>query len=111
MIALLIIPGAFIGMSVTWVLYLALMNLDRNRSRLTTPAKVFAYPMLAVGYVVDVLFNWVFGTVMMLELPREFLFTARCERHMHDDTWAGTVARWMCKNFLDPFDPDGKHCR
>lgn len=68
------------------------------------------YISAAVALVSDVLFNFVFGTVSFLELPQEWLFTYRCSRHLKDRGWRGKIARWFCRNFMDPFDPDGRHC-
>ena len=47
--------------------------------------KVPIYVYLAIGVVFDVLFNWTFGTLIFRELPREFLFTSRVQRHADDD--------------------------
>lgn len=44
--------------------------------------KLIAYFWLAVGYPADVLFNWTRGTIMFRELPKEFLFTERVQRHV-----------------------------
>lgn len=100
----------YLAMAVMWLQYLAVMNLDGNRKKLTLIAKLWAYPILLVGLVSDVLFNFTIGTTSFLEWPEEFLFTTRCKRHLHSTTWRGRVARWFCHNFLDPFDPDGGHC-
>jgi len=96
-------------MGITWLFYLAIMMLKQHEKSLTLPAKVFGYPMLAIGLVLDTAFNWICGTVFFLEFPREFLFTARCDRWLTSPMWRGSVARWFCRNFLDPFD-GGKHC-
>lgn len=97
----------------TWSLYLAVMHLKtaRNSGKLTTAAKVMGYPWLVVGYVIDVLFNAVIGSVIFFELPRELLFTSRVSRLNDSDGWRGRLARWVCTQLLDPFDPDGKHCQ
>jgi len=100
----------YLAITGMWILYLAGMNLKRNEHKLTLPAKLIAYPAFWFGLLCDVVFNIVLGTVFFIEPPREFLFTARCERHMHDDNWSGALARWFCKNLLDPYDPDGRHC-
>ncbi len=98
-------------LQVTWVHYLAVMNLARNRNKLTPFSRFWAYSVLAVGYPLDMLFNAIFGTLFFVELPREWLFTNRCSRWLDDDSWRGSLARWFCRNMLDPFDPRGRHCR
>jgi hypothetical protein len=104
--------GAYLSIGITWVFYLAVMNLKRNRDQLTPIAKGFAYPMLAIGLVADVLFNFLWGTILFLELPRELLMTARLKRHLNDhkNDWRDRNAHWFCRNFLNPFDPSGNHC-
>lgn len=109
-IALLVI-GLYILLYVTWIHYLAIMNLSRNQRKLMPFAKFWAYNALAIGYPLDVLFNIFFGTIFFLELPKELLFTARCDRHLNDKDWRGRNARFFCQNMLDPFDPKGTHCR
>jgi hypothetical protein len=105
--------AVFWAMGATWVFYLAIMNLDRNKKKLTVWAKVFGYPVLLVGLVLDVLFNAVIGSVLFLELPRldlgEWLFSGRVSRWNASKYWRGDMARFFCSNFLDPFD-EGGHC-
>lgn len=102
--------ATYLAFAAMWLQYLAVMNLKENRSKLTVAAKLWAYPMLWIGLVSDALFNFVIGTVAYIELPREILFTTRCNRHLGDRGWRGSVARWFCRNFMDPFDPAGRHC-
>lgn len=96
-----------------WVLYLAIMQLDsaKKAGRLSKTARRIAVPLLAVGLVVDVLFNLIWGTVLFLDVPRELLFTSRVSRLNDGDGWRGRMARWVCCELLDPFDPDGQHCK
>lgn len=97
---------------VTWVAYLAVMALKANQHELTPTAKFFAYFFLfVIGYPLDVLMNVICGTVFFLELPRETLFTARCNRHITQGSgWRKAQAQWWCCNFLDPFDFNDRHC-
>lgn len=100
-------------MPVMWTLYLAVMHLDtaRRRGTLTTASKVVGYPILFIGLAFDVMFNAVWGSLLFLEPPREWLFTDRVSRWNDDEKWRGAVARWICDELLDPFDPRGQHCR
>lgn len=68
--------------AVHWA-YVAVMHAKAvaARSDLSLYWKVMLYPLAAVGIVLDVAFNVTFGTLMYRELPRELLFTARCQRH------------------------------
>ena len=94
------------------VSYVYVMGLKRARDedRLTWPVYIFAIPTIAIMLPFYVALNLTVGTLLFLELPRSLQFTARCQRHLYDDTWRGAQARWWCKHFLDPYDPAGKHC-
>lgn len=113
MTAVWIAIGLVASIPVTWGLYLSVMHLKsaRDSGRLTMAAKLLGYPWLAVGYVIDVSFNAVVGTLLFLEPPREMLFTSRVSRLNDSECWRGKLARWICAELLDPFDPDGRHCR
>lgn len=95
----------------TWGVYLSVMHLKaaRDAGRLTPAAKVLGYPWLAVGLLLDVIFNAVVGTLAFLEPPREWLFTSRVSRWNDRPGWRGDLARWFCSELLDPFDAG--HCR
>lgn len=102
--------ATYLAFAAMWLQYLAVMNLKENRTKLTVAAKLWAYPMLWVGLFSDMMFNFVIGTVVYIELPHEILFTTRCNRHLQEGGWRRSVARWFCRNFMDPFDPAGRHC-
>jgi hypothetical protein len=94
----------------TWLFYLAIMSLRRKKNDLSLTAKILAYQLLPAGLILDTLFNWLVGTICFVEFPRECLFTARCDRWLKAITWRGKVARFWCRNFLDPFQDEG-HCK
>lgn len=102
---------AWFMLSATWVLYVAIMSLKvrHDAGQLPWPARLVGYPVLLVGAVFDILFNWLIGSVIFFEVPHEFLFTTRCHRHHPAGTWRGATARWLCTNLLDPFDKG--HCQ
>lgn len=104
--------GTLLLMFSTWVTYLGIMNLMQNRDKLSLPIKFFAYPLAAVGILLDGTVNVLVGTVMFLELPHEFLLTARLQRLIETGKpWRANLAHWLCSNMLDPFDSRGYHCR
>ena len=76
------------------------------------PKNIFGYALLAVVGIpfllFDVFFNAVCGTFIFLELPREWLFTQRLERHKKSP-YAGPAkySQWIC-SVLDYYDPG--HC-
>jgi hypothetical protein len=106
----------FVGTVYTWMMYLAVMTLMENKKELTLVAKIFAYPVAGIGILFDVAVNVIVGSIIFLELPRQFLFTQRLQFWIDDHfegkmTWRAHVANFICNNFLDPFDPKGYHCR
>lgn len=95
-----------------WVMYLAVMALKRARDsgKLSKPAMVLGYPLLFIGLVLDALVNITLGSVLMLELPREWLVTARLTRHINTGSgWRKKLALWVTATLLDAFDPRGVH--
>ena len=96
-----------------WTSYLAVMALKRQRDRDNLPpvARHIGTVILVFGYTLDILFNWILGSIMFLDIPRQFTFSARLGLHIGEVSWRGQLARWFCLNLLDPFDPDGKHCK
>lgn len=112
LIAGIIITAVFIYAATmfTWGMYLSVMNLMEQKDKLTLTTKIFAYPIAAIGVFADFFYNITVGTLMFLELPKEYLLTMRLDRHLTETGWRGKRARWACKNFLDPFARDGRHC-
>jgi hypothetical protein len=94
-----------------WILFMAVMNLKRVRDmgKLGTLSKVFGYPVLVVGYALDVLVNVTLMTVLFLEIPRETTVTARLKRHNRTGSgWRQRLAAWF-EPLIDPYDPSGDH--
>ena len=104
---------SFFTLYVLWILYLAVMNLKRARDAktITKTALCFGYPVLIVGYVLDILVNLTLMSIFFLELPHETTMTSRVKRHLYHSTgWREKLAAWFCFNLLNSFDPSGKHC-
>ena len=110
-LAAVILGGTFAALYVMWVVYLAVMNLARAKRNgtLSKTARALGTPLLAFGLVLDMLLNWTFLSVLMLEFPRELTMSERFERHHAGPPgWRRRVAEWA-EPLLDPFDPDGDH--
>ena len=59
-------------------------------------------PLVMRVLLLDVIFNVTWGTIIFRELPREWLFTQRVQRHMHD-TDNHVVRLWARRlNFIEP---------
>lgn len=97
-----------------WVLYQAVMNLQRARDNRTLPRPAYylGLPILWVGLALDCAVNMTLASLLFLELPHELLVTSRLERQVFDGSgWRQRLARWIAANLLDPFDPRGSHVR
>jgi hypothetical protein len=110
MIEALLLPVA--AFYLLWALYIIVMSLQRARrdGTLSMPALILGAPLIVAGVALDAILNLTIMSAVMLERPKEWLVTARLKRHCGQPTWRGAIARWMCQNLLDTFDPDGRHC-
>lgn len=113
-IALIVLLFLLLLVPFTWLQYLAIMTLSRARDAgtLPGPAATIGTAILCIGYLCDFLLNVLVGTILFLELPREWLLSPRVARLQKGDAgYRQTVAAWICVNLLDPFDPSGCHCK
>lgn len=95
----------------TWIFYTAFMHIKKYKDILKTNLPVIWYglaPIFIIGLLMDILFNFIWGTIYYREIPRELLFTARCSRHMKGSGIQLARATRVCKYLLNPFDEG--HC-
>jgi len=94
----------------TYISYVYIMRLrqKRDEGRLPSVMAIMIYPVVILGVIYDVLFNIFVGSVMFIELPQEWLFTARLKRIKKEDSWKAPIAKWFCTHLLNPHDPG--HC-
>ena len=105
----------------TWVHFAAIMRMralrdageiDKGRDWVLWAAGAV---MTFIGLTLDVLLNIIFGTVVMWELPREWLTTSRLIRWNKSRStswWTRNVRKPMValgKTLLDKVDTDGLH--
>jgi hypothetical protein len=98
-----------------FALYLSYCTLRvaRDNGKLAEAPKlvqIVCWTILGTAITLDVLFNFLFGTIIFVESPelRRPTFTQRCKKHMRDDGWRGDIARWVCDSWLNPFEAG--HC-
>jgi hypothetical protein len=94
-----------------WIFFLVVMGLKRasDAGLLTKTAKVLGFPLLIIGFVLDVFVNFTVMTVVLFEIPQEFTVTSRLKRHnLFSTGWRKAVAKWV-EPLLDPYDPSGDH--
>ena len=104
--------GAIAVSHVLWVHYVAMMRLKmvRDEGKLTTAAKVFGYPALVVGLLLDLVVNVVVGTIVFVEPPQKMTLSARLTRLGEGSSgWRRRRADRIRKALLDDIDPSGIH--
>lgn len=102
---MILLVAIAIWLGVHWA-YVAVMHAKavHERGELTIYWRVMLLPLAVVGLLLDVAFNLTFGTLMFRELPRELLFTARCQRHVRGVGRRRPLALWWARQ-LNQFDP------
>lgn len=111
----LLLPLALYGFLMTcWLFYIGIMNLVRVRHELGFASKVFAYPIVAFGFVLNYLLTTVFGSILFLDISfTDAGLTKRLHRTQEQwptNHWRHKLARWICRELLDKLDPTGDHC-
>ena len=110
--ALILIGVSLVSLYALWVLYVAVMNIQRvqKEGKLTLGSKILAFPVVLVGYTLDVVLNYVLLTVILLELPKEKTISQRLKRHNQGrgSKWGAMIARFV-EPILDPYDYRGDH--
>lgn len=109
--ALLAAVGFYVAFLITWLLYLAIMNLADQRAVMHPFVRFNAYLLLAIGYPVDAVFNVLASLVLFQRPPKAWLFTGTLKWWVgSDDARRSRWAALLCTHLLNPFDPKGRHC-
>jgi len=94
-----------------YLLFVVTMAAKAAWSQLSIVPRVLLFVPALVAVMLDVTFNLTLATVLFVDHPQEWMFTQRLNRYKYGDSeWRTTVAVWICKNLLDPFQSGG-HCR
>ena len=82
----------------------------RREGKLTKWMLVMAVPWLVIGYPLDVLLNFTWGS-LIFGMPKEWTYSARLWywSNQTDDPVRRKRALRHRGNLLDPIDPDGTH--
>lgn len=103
----------FLWPFVTWILYLAVMALDRvqeSEEGLTAEASALGHVVLAIGLFFDFVTNAVHMSILLFELPREWLVTHRINRHTAGAPgYEARTCLYLRIKLLDRFDRRGIH--
>ena len=93
----------------TYIYYVSVIKIVEVRDKIHLLMKLLIIPHLILGVGLDVLVNLIIGSLLGLERPREWLFTARLKRwKASGNAWQRRVAHWLCEGGLNPIDPN--HC-
>lgn len=96
-----------------WGVYVLVMGIYRAYLNKNLRGLLFllSFPFVVLGYFIDVFANITIASAVFMEFPRELLVTSRLKRYVSQCSgWRCRVAKYICDNILDPFDPRGEHC-
>lgn len=104
-----LIKWSVFAVIVLYVAFVVVMRFKRRRERrgyLHWHEKLIAYPVVIVGYPLDVLVNLTVASLLFLDPPAELTVSDRLERYLHDDAtdWRYAVAHWINEKLVDPAD-------
>lgn len=95
---------------VFYLLFVLTMAAKAAWPTLSIVPKVLLAPPAVLALLMDVIFNLIPATVIFFDLPHELLFTKRLDRYEAAGSgWRYSVALWICRNLLNPFQQGG-HC-
>lgn len=94
-----------------WVLYVAAMNFKRvyDAGQAGRFARFNGRIVWFIAQPIDLLLN-ILWSILLLDFPRELLLSPKLKRLKKEGGWRGRIATFVCRELLNPFDPDGKHC-
>lgn len=106
------ITVGIVGFFTLWFLFINVMTWKKYQDKIP---KVIQYPLYAIagiGYIVDVLFNWFYGTAIFLQLPKQLTLTKRLRLILitenPETSWRFKIAYFMCTKLIEPWDYN--HC-
>lgn len=95
--------------------YILVMGIYRAylKKQLSIFLLILCTPAVMVGVIIDVLANIFIATIVFRKPPKQWLVTTRLQQiqnnpleHIHNKA----LAKYLCNNMLDIFDPNGDHC-
>jgi hypothetical protein len=99
---------------VFWTCFLACAALYAQWKVLPTFVKVLAAPIALVGGILDVFWNYTFGSLIFGQLPPSgcYTFTERLSAYLHisGESKRKAIANVICIYLLNPFQVGG-HCK
>lgn len=94
---------------VFWLIFICAISTKNIWPTLSNLTRALLLPVGLLGVLMDVFFNIFIATPLLLDWPREWLFTQRMDNYEFTTGWRKTFALWLCRTFLNPFQVGG-HC-
>ena len=93
---------------VFYLLFLVYAAASPKWSKLPIWPKILLLPAGVIFYVIDVVFNFTFGSILFLQLPyiNGHWYQTLSMRMAYNKTqtgWRSKIASFVCSNLLDPF--------
>lgn len=99
-----------VGFFVLWFFFINVMTWRKYEAKIPKIIKPLLYVLAAVGYVIDVIFNIVYGSVMFLELPKQLTLSERLSEILRRKSrgYKYKLAYFLCSKMIEPWDYN--HC-
>lgn len=95
-----------IALVLLWTTFLAYTAIKAQWKYLRPEVKAVGALVVLFGVTLDIALNIVPGLILGFG---NWTISQKCKRIGREDTgWRGNVARYLCQNWLNMFDPD--HC-
>jgi len=96
---------------VVWLFFINVMTWKKHQAKIPKWVQYVLYIVVAVGWVLDVLFNIIYCSVLFLELPKEWTASERFRRILitkHESSYRWKLAYLFCTKLIEPWD--WNHC-
>jgi len=112
---MILIVSILLYLILFFYLYILVMGVYRAylSKKLNTFLFYICLPPVILGIIFDVLANIFIATFVFRRVPREWLVTTRLikiQNNPLENIYNRAIAKYICNNMLDIFDPNGDHC-
>ena len=98
--------GVFTFMLIGWMFANGIVWFEKTTKE---DRKLWQWAYFVVFILLDVLWNWIFASIIFLQIPRHWTLSERLRDILRTDYgWRYDLAYWMCKYFIEPHDSG--HC-
>jgi hypothetical protein len=102
-----------LSMLVLWIFFVNVMTWKHHEEKIPKYLKPILWVIAFIGYIYDIVFNIIYGSIMFLEPPHweRLTLSARLSHILiveNDDSWRWKTAYWICTTLIEPWDQG--HC-